>query len=220
MNEESYQRIRELEGELGLPEGFYEKLSGEDDWSFIIKIHSLIEAAVNYSLTAALGDPRLEGVIASLSMGGKTGKVAFMRALGLAETIHVRVIDGLSSLRNTFVHKIANVQMTLEEYIGSLDAGKLNDFVQVFGSVFPEDFISKYSVATGEPSTRQDFVKEQPQLNIWATVMYCLETFYLQKQNVDTRKELQRRKIEIAEAVASVLLAEKNGEKSDEPPST
>jgi hypothetical protein len=217
MNEESYQRIRELEVELGLPAGFYEKLSGEDDWSFIIKVHSLIEAAVNYSLTAALGDPRLEGVIASLSMGGKTGKVAFMRALGLAETIHVRVIDGLSSLRNTFVHKIANVQMTLEEYIGGLDAGKLNEFVQVFGSVFSEDFISRFGAAPEKPATRQDFVKEQPQLNIWATVMYCLETFYLQKQNVDTHKELQRRKIEIAEAVAAVL-TEKKGQKADEPP--
>lgn len=219
MNEETYQRIRELEAELGLPEGFYEKLSGDDDWSFIIKVHSLIEAAVTHTLTAALGDPRLEGVVASLPMGGKTGKVAFMQAMGLAETIHVRVINGLSGLRNTFVHNIANVQMTLEQYVGGLDAGRLNEFVQVFGSVFPEDFINRYGTATGKPATRRDFVKEQPQLNIWATVIYCLETFYLQKQNVDTRKELQRRKNEIAEAVAGVL-AEKRERESGEPPPT
>ena len=64
--------------------------------------------------------------------------------------------------------------------------------MEVFGSVFPQSFLNRYSAAAVEPVTRQDFVKDNPQLNIGATVMYCFETFYLQRQNVDTRKELQR----------------------------
>ena len=36
---------------LGLPEGFYNNLLNEDDWSFVIKLSALFEAAATHVLT-------------------------------------------------------------------------------------------------------------------------------------------------------------------------
>ncbi len=38
--------LQELELDLGLPKGFCIKLLEEDDWSFVIKLHALLESAV------------------------------------------------------------------------------------------------------------------------------------------------------------------------------
>ena len=45
---------------LGLPNGFYEKLLGEDDWSFIVKLSALFEAACSHILVKRLHAPELE----------------------------------------------------------------------------------------------------------------------------------------------------------------
>jgi len=37
-----------------LPDDFYNNLLKEDDWSFVIKLHSLIEASVTHLLTETL----------------------------------------------------------------------------------------------------------------------------------------------------------------------
>lgn len=55
MNKTHFEAVEELVKELGLPEGFYAELLGEDDWSFIIKLHALMEAAVTGLIVAALG---------------------------------------------------------------------------------------------------------------------------------------------------------------------
>jgi len=202
MSTEIYQRINELEKELNLPEGFYNKLSEDDDWSFIIKLHSLIEAAVTHTLVIALGDNRLEGIIAALQLGHKkTGKLAFVVALDLLHELSVKLIIKLSELRNGLVHKISNVQFSLEEYVGNLNASQLNEFVEIFGFGFPNSFIDSYGKSIGKKMSRQDFFKAEPKINIWVTAMHCLDTLYLQKENALARAELQKTKLEIAEAV-------------------
>ena len=45
--------LQELELDLGLPKGFCFKLLEEDDWSFVIKLHALLESAVSELITRA-----------------------------------------------------------------------------------------------------------------------------------------------------------------------
>ena len=51
--------VRTLGTDIGLPIGFLEGLRAEDDWSFIIKVHALIEAAVSHLLCSVLGKATL-----------------------------------------------------------------------------------------------------------------------------------------------------------------
>jgi hypothetical protein len=45
--------LEALELDLGLPKGFCVKLIEEDDWSFVIKLHALLENAVSELITRA-----------------------------------------------------------------------------------------------------------------------------------------------------------------------
>jgi hypothetical protein len=69
--------LRELERSLGLPEGFIERLEEEDDWSFVIKAHALVEAAMTQLLVHELHKPQLGDIIARLDMTAPFGKLAF-----------------------------------------------------------------------------------------------------------------------------------------------
>jgi hypothetical protein len=46
--------IKDIERDLGLPIGFLVTLKEEDDWSFIIKLHALFEAAYSHLLSQTL----------------------------------------------------------------------------------------------------------------------------------------------------------------------
>ena len=71
--------IKDLEKQLSIPEGFFNKLHDEDDWSFIIKLHALFEAALSFLITQKLGDDRLLNIFAAMEMSQKKGKLAFVK---------------------------------------------------------------------------------------------------------------------------------------------
>src|SRR5208283_2682599 len=92
--------LEPLETKLNLEKGFFFKITDEDDWSFIIKLHALIEAAVSHLLTDVLGREELSDVFAELEMSNKKrGKLAFVRALNLLDEDDRRFISKLSELR-------------------------------------------------------------------------------------------------------------------------
>jgi hypothetical protein len=74
--------INELEIDLGVDVGFFESLLNEDDWSFVIKLHALLEAATGHLLVEHFDDKRLEEVIAHLEMSNqRTGKIALLKSM-------------------------------------------------------------------------------------------------------------------------------------------
>lgn len=203
---EVYERINELENELGLPKGFYFNISEDDDWSFIIKLHSLIEATVTNCVVNALGDKRLENLIASLPLNNKrTGKMGFIVALDLMPREGVDLISKLSEIRNSLVHKVSNTNFSLEKYIASSDRKSLKEFVKIFGWGFPDKFIDAYSKSEKKVFSREDFVKAEPKINIWVTTIHCLDNLYLQKEN----KILRRKTDELIKEFYEIHLQQK-----------
>lgn len=130
-----------LERKLGLQPGFFESLDGDDesDWSFIIKAHALIEAAVSHLLTEHLGRPELNDIFSRLDMSNKaTGKAGFVEALGLLEKSERRFVSSLSELRNKLVHDVRNVNFDLAAHLESMDAKKQDEFLKNFNLLSSE----------------------------------------------------------------------------------
>jgi hypothetical protein len=132
--------VRALEAELDLPSGFLERLKEEDDWSFIIKAHALIEAAVSYLLCGALGKPALAEVFSRLELSDKhRGKVAFASALDLISKPDRRFIASLSELRNALVHDVRNTGFNLSRHVAAMGPKELGEFATKFDS-FSNEF--------------------------------------------------------------------------------
>jgi hypothetical protein len=112
---------RQLEVELSLSSGFLEALKDEDDWSFVIKAHALIEAAVTHALVVRTGLENSAEFFSYLELSAsETGKLALAKSIDLLDEDERRFVRALSELRNKFVHDVKNVQMTLMKYIASV----------------------------------------------------------------------------------------------------
>ncbi len=126
--------IAEIEKQLGLPPRFLRGLyDHEDDWSFVIKSHAFLEAALTHLLADHLGKEDLLPVFAYLETSNiRTGKLAFVKAFDLLDKGARRFIHTLSELRNDLVHEVSNVNFNFETYLEQLSERQRKEFVSAF----------------------------------------------------------------------------------------
>lgn len=132
---EAHERpIADIENQLGLPAGFLLGLyTHEDDWSFVIKSHAFLEAALTHLLADHLGKEDLLPVFAYLETSNvRTGKLAFVKAFDLLDKGARRFIHTLSELRNDLVHEVSNVGFTFAAYVNNLSDKERKEFIGAF----------------------------------------------------------------------------------------
>jgi hypothetical protein len=132
--------IADIETQLGLPAGFLLGLyTHEDDWSFVIKSHAFLEAALTHLLADHLGREDLLPVFAYLETSNvRTGKLAFVKAFDLLDKGARRFIHTLSELRNDLVHEISNVNFNFDTYVSQLNDKERKEFIGAFDYAFIE----------------------------------------------------------------------------------
>jgi len=132
------EQIKPLEKRLKVEQGFFERLLKEkNDWSFIIKLHSLVEAAVSHYLSIKIGNDKLEGVFQRLPLSATNGgKIDFLKSLDLLKE-HKSFIVLLSRIRNDYVHVVSNVGLRFEEYFAFNDENFKTLVNIIFKRIFP-----------------------------------------------------------------------------------
>ncbi len=126
-----YLLVQRMETALGLPPRFSRALLNEDDWSFIIKLHAVLEAPVTIALiehlggTSTLREP--DKSVARLSM---RSKIALSFSLGVFEDAQRVFLTNLSELRNSFVHRLENITVSLSDRMSHMPEGEKAAFVQ------------------------------------------------------------------------------------------
>lgn len=121
--------LRKMETSIGLPPKFVDDLLNEDDWSFTIKMHALLEAALTALLVETLGDQdtsaAIRKIVGRIPMSEKhTGKVEWAVALQLLSKDDRDFAVLLSEFRNVMAHRIEMVGTTLSQYVASVDSNK------------------------------------------------------------------------------------------------
>jgi len=156
--------LLDLELKVGLKEGFFERLLDEDDWSFIIKIHSFVEAACNHLLLYHLKEPNLSEIITRLDLLSKpTGKIVFLSKLELLGKYDIRLITKLAQIRNSLVHDIRNNEFTLKYLVESFDTNELKQFAIDFSPF--ETMCRKFDKDPRLNFTPDPNIKKQSDLN-------------------------------------------------------
>jgi len=140
--------VIELQHRIGIKEDYFLKLLDEDDWSFIIKLHSLFEAACNHLLLYHLKEPRLADLICRIDLSSKPiGKLVFLERLELLSKENRKLISKLSEIRNTLVHDIRNCEFELKKMIEELEPQQLKQFAIDFSPF--ESIVRKYEFIKG-----------------------------------------------------------------------
>jgi hypothetical protein len=106
-----------------------------DDWTFIIKIHALIEVALNHMLAGQMrqgwlgvSKPEVTELIERFPVHGKTGKIALARALGTMSKGAESFIGVISKLRGLLVHDIKNFNFDLTAHLKTLKPQELEQW--------------------------------------------------------------------------------------------
>jgi hypothetical protein len=171
--------ILELESKLGVPQNFFRSLNDVDDWSFVIKLHALFEAACTHLLLFHFKEPELTDVFSRLELSNKTtGKIAFLGKIGLLGKENRRFISTLSELRNSLVHDVRNAEFSLTAMAASRDTAELKNLAVAFSPfethirTFPYD--PKMKLGYDTPLQNQaavpnviDRFKADPKYHIW-----------------------------------------------------
>jgi hypothetical protein len=123
---------QKLEGTLSAPPGSLVGLWVQDDWTFVIKSHALLEAAVSQMLANAL-DRRLDDVFGRLELGRTdVGKLAFAHALELLSSEERGFIRTLSDVRNLLAHDLRHLDFDLSAHVNALDKQQRERFFKHF----------------------------------------------------------------------------------------
>jgi len=160
-----------LEERIGVTPGFFDRLDTEDDsdWAFVIKLHALIEAAISHLLATELRRQQLEKVFSRLDISNKhTGKAAFVEALELLDKPARTFMHSLSTLRNSLVHDVKNVDFELDTHVADMNEQKKKQFIADFNLISTE--------VTND--VRQLFLVD-PRQALWYSGMAFLGLVYL-----------------------------------------
>jgi hypothetical protein len=124
------EEISELEKKIGLPHNFIHQLITEDDWSFVIKLNALFEAASTHLLASKLNHPELEENLSYIDFGNsKFGKVALLKKLDCISRDEAKFLQLLFELRNKLAHNISYVNFNFGSHLTSLDSNQKKSFV-------------------------------------------------------------------------------------------
>ena len=172
--------IIRLQSKLGLPDEFFKNLLEENDWSFIIKLHALLEGACSKLLVFHFNEPKIEKIFLRLELSDTTtGKLAFLKELGLLGSEGLKYIVTLSMFRNKLVHNIQNYDVDLKEMVSDFDKNQKKRFAIAF-SPFETTIRSFDKLDLPKPKRNKDLDKqinigniikrfeENPKVHIWA----------------------------------------------------
>lgn len=132
---------------LGLPSGFTMNISTEDDWSFILKLHGIVDAALEQTIRTRCFAERygvfsrdealLDKLCSGLNFDGRVSKLSFARAFKLTDEQGLAFCRALSTIRNIYAHKVANHSRALAEIaVESGNPRLLQDLIRIPPDVY------------------------------------------------------------------------------------
>jgi hypothetical protein len=162
--------IAGFETHLGVPALFFERLLREDDWSFVIKLHALIEAATTNVLVEVLNTPELRDHFARVPLSDvEYGKLSLLKALDIGTSRERGFIRKLSEIRNQLVHNVQHTSFTLKNLAAEAPKAKRVALANVLGFALQD--------LGGE---RLRLLAQRPKELIWLsglTVINCLALY-------------------------------------------
>jgi hypothetical protein len=187
MDDLIFAEVAALEKRLGLVEGFYDQLVKNDDWSFVVKLNALFEAACTQALIVRLSCPELTDNLAHLDFAdNKKGKVRLCFNIGIINDEQRLALNELAELRNSLVHKIENVDFSFDKYVRGLSEGKKTTLVKRWGWSF-SDTLSFHGTTVSKTS----FIFENLKTVIWLTCADILACLHVEFENAIWRERLR-----------------------------
>lgn len=161
-----------------------------DDWSFVIKLHALLESVVCQMMATSLKCRELEEPLAQeVTM---ESRITMLKALGLADENERRMMRALGRLRNSLVHNANQTDFTFKSYLSNKQ--RRDNFASDFAYGWPDPI-----PGTNAKLSRAQLAQTMPRLAVLSAVLG------IASKNVSAKVELakERRQQNIMDALLS-----------------
>lgn len=104
-------------------------LSDGDDWSFVIKVQTLIESTITNALLAKIGEDGLSKTLQVMPLvGDQVSKLSLSKDLEITTSAQRRFITRMASLRNQLAHDPKHDGFTFGAYIFNFDKNQRKEW--------------------------------------------------------------------------------------------
>lgn len=179
-NPEGPSRMGQLEKRLKIPKGFCAALWKEDDWSFLIKIYALLEAALTQAIIRKVGSRAIASFIARR---GISEKLRLAQGLKLLTKDHTEFVDQLVELRNPLVHTVRQLNFSLKTFLTKSKKAKRQSIRGRLLRIFATDDRQDKGV--------QRMITRDPKFVIWTGTLYLVDRLVAHIELVEIEKDSQ-----------------------------
>jgi hypothetical protein len=184
----------EMLGELESKFEFLQAVLDEDDWSFTIKLHALIEAVSTQLIINNINDERLRAMVERLPLSGdEISKLRIAKDLSLYSKGQRAFIRRLSGIRNDIVHNVAKLDFTFSQYVAELDSSAKRAWQDALCWFHEEKDVSEYWRKAS---------LEQPKLAVWMSAFMLVALALVDANQVRANRKIQG----VSEATSSKIL--------------
>ncbi len=172
--------IKEISEKLNIQPAFFYFLHKEDEWTFIIKIHCILESLLSWIIPEHLKDKRFIDYCKKLGM---MKKIQLVTALDIFKN-EAKIINGinfLSELRNTLTHDVTNINFSFSDYFKN-NPEKKKVFIKIFSYYWKPKVHIKEEILT-----REEFVKLNPKIAIWFFInqIFALSVLHVKEDELE-----------------------------------
>lgn len=181
---------------------FIKRLESDDDWSFVIKMQALIEAAVTEAVVARTGEEKLKRVIKRLPLvDDEIGKLTIGRDLGLLTKPQRRFVQKMAALRNQLAHRVESVDFTFPEYLATLECAALRDW---------KESVAWFRGIHEAPEFWLDAAAEQPRVAIILAVFLLVGLLHVSAVEDGASRKINAAALQTTEELFARLLHHDN----------
>jgi hypothetical protein len=179
---------------LGLAHSPLRSLENDDDWTFVIKMHAVVEAAINHLLMVRLNDRALSEIISQLPTNDeRKGKMAFIKKYCLLSEKSCLFVRLFSKIRNTAVHDAKSFNLDLTNYVAAIEDNEKPRWKRAFSSwwvPFPDP--QHEAAAQHEAAGREHFESalDDPRCSIFQSCMHIVAQAHVQEMNAERSKTI------------------------------
>ncbi|MGC2626768.1 MAG: hypothetical protein WA269_08015 [Candidatus Udaeobacter sp.] len=178
---------------LGLAQSPLRSLESDDDWSFVIKMYAILEAALNHLLKVRLNDPKLIKIVTKLPTNDeRRGKLALIKTYDLLREDCRLFVQLFSKIRNTAVHDAKSFGLDLTKYVTAIKDKEKREWKKAFSSWWVLGFPDPQhpAAAQHEAAGRYHFetALDDPRLSIFRSCTHILAQAQVHEMNAERRR--------------------------------
>ena len=118
----SFGSLDKISADINKNNDFLFELLNDNDWSFVIKAHALLETIITELIVCKIEETKLKPLIDKIPLHDtQVSKIKILKTYDLITKEQETFIKTLSEIRNMIVHKFENINFSFSEYVAGLD---------------------------------------------------------------------------------------------------